>query len=70
MICTRSCLPPIIMPFMAWIAAWADMELSKDTNPKHLLFIVLLSMNTLADMTLPGTDVATNDGVEREGGGS
>ena len=38
---------------MAWMALDADTALSKDTNPKHLLRLVALSMKTLALTTLP-----------------
>jgi len=38
---------------MAFIAICADSGLSKETNPKHLDRQVCLSMNTLAEMTLP-----------------
>ena len=43
---TLSLLIPIWKPFIAVMAAWALLGLSKLTNPKHLLWFVARSMNT------------------------
>lgn len=44
---------PIWKPCIAAMAACADGALSYDTNPKHFDKLVCLSINTLAEITLP-----------------
>ena len=38
------------------MALFAEHWLSNDTNPKHLLKLVILSIKTLADTILPNTE--------------
>ena len=51
---TLSLLIPIWKPFIAVMAAWALLGLSKLTNPKHLLWFVARSMNTWGKKTICG----------------
>ena len=50
---TLSLFIPIWNPFMAPMAACALVGLSKLTKPKHLLWLVARSMNTLELITFP-----------------
>ena len=49
---------------MAWMAAWALVGLSKLTKPKHLLWLVARSMNTLDNHDYDDDDDGDDDDVD------